>query len=209
MRTAYPHFANYDRGGIPGGDRTHVCTSPQPRKLPPGYGDRPIANKRLQKNQALLWWCTAIDGEIKKQIVMAVQKVFSIWVSNGPRYAATSLQVIRDDWQNLPWRKCSQDDGDIWPRRTPRPPHRPSKKGEGIFKGGKADNFQCHDGVKRDHPSGRNGNIQWGHQGVAAKKKPNSRRGHTSRCFSHNTPRAKKIVNHHRERGIYFSSTNI
>ena len=50
-----------------------------PSDYPPTMGsaqEQALGTKRLRKNQALFWHCTAIVGIIKKQTVMAVQQVF-------------------------------------------------------------------------------------------------------------------------------------
>ena len=83
------------------------------------------------------------------------ESVDSIQSSNLPRYDTTSLQVLWGDWLNWPRRKCCQDDGAIWPRITPRLPHRPTRKGAKFCKIRRVDGWRYHDGVKADHHFGQ------------------------------------------------------
>ena len=82
-----------------------------------------------------------------------------IWTSIHPYHATSSLLELRGDGKNRPRRKIHQDDGALRPRGTPVPIDIKNEKGEIIRARRGADNCWCHDGVKRDHPSGIYGDV--------------------------------------------------
>ena len=126
---------------------------------------------------------------------------------NGPRYAAKYLKNVWCDWLNQPQIKLIKDDGDLWPRRTPCPPHQPNLKWSVICKSRRSYDFRCHDGVKGGHPYGTNFHLKLVHQIVLEIIHLNQDVVTLKDIFPQITLRANKSSNRHRKRGVHHGGT--
>ena len=119
----------------------------------------------------------------------------------------TTFLELRGNRRNRPQGKCRKDDGSLRPNRTPCLSGGLIWEGERICVIRSTENFQRHDGVQRDHPFGTDGGIRQRHT-IAETPKHRTEDMVTLQYFSPSTPRAEKIGNNRRKKGIHRGGAN-
>ena len=170
-----PRTDNYKRE-IHRTDGFHICAAAQPGRLPANHGKRPRTSARnwevptkssavpkIHRRWRSLKKANHHSGWISFNVPTG-GPADRIWASVLPYHNTTYLLEIRDDRRNRPGRKFHKYYGALWPCDTSSPIDQKIGKGERIWVSREAENFWCHDGVKRYHPSDTDGDVQQGRQ---------------------------------------------
>ena len=124
-----------------------------------------------------------------------------------PYHDTASLIEIQENRRNRPRRKFLKDDGALQTRRILLPIDRTIEKGERIHVSKGADDCWCHDGVKRDHPSGTDGDVQRGNHRVEKSNHWPEYMGAHKDFLSLRPSRVEETSNNCRKRGIHRGGT--
>ena len=153
-------------------DGVFVCAHAQPRQLPSEYGKRPrksAGNWKFSTKPSTISKIHRCGPSLKISICHGVLTSLTVptdgpdnrfWTGVRTHHAPTPFLKIRGNKRNRPQGKFREDDGLLRHRRTLAWLIEKLEK-ERICVSRRADNFQRHDGVKRDHPFGTDSGFQW------------------------------------------------